>query len=166
MDNDLDGAGEFGCFTELSGVTPLNARGNGPPTPLMPPILASTFRNVDASGRVSKSGYFFMLYLPDAAAAGVPDIAGGGPSPLIGDDNCEAFWSAFAWPVQAGSSGNRTFFVSNRGEVFQTHMAAVSYSGPVIPPWDAPLVLVLGTMADPIALSVPGIDGNDWVPVN
>ena len=147
-------------------MTPLNARGNGPPTPLTPAILAATFRNVDATGRVSKSGYFFILYLPDAAGGGVPDIAGGGPSPLINDDNCEAFWSAYAWPVQAGGSGGRAFYVSNRGEIFQTRMAAVTYTGPVIPAWDAALVLVNGTMADPIAIGVAGIDLNDWVPVN
>jgi len=170
IDNDLDGTGEFGCFGELAGVTPLNNRGNGPATPLDPAILASTFREPDAAGIVTKSGYNFILYLPDAAGAGVVETGGPG-APVananVDDDNCEVFWCAYAWPVDAGTTGNRAFFVNQRGEIIQTRMDAFQHTGAAAPAWNAALVAAAADMGGTIAIGAAGVggDGNVWTPV-
>ncbi len=172
MDNDLDGTGEFGTFGEMTGVTPLNNRGNGPAAPLDPPILASTFREPDAAGIVTKSGYNFVLYLPNAAGTGV--LESGGPALPVAnagtdDDFSEVFWCAYAWPVQANTTGNRAFFVNHRGEIIQTKMDLFTHTGVVVPGWNAALDAAgpPADMGDNIAIGtgVVGVDTNTWVPV-
>ena len=166
VDNDLDGTGEYGCFGELSGLSALNLRGNGPAVPLDPPILAATFQNVDANGYVSKSGYFFRIFLPSAAnpPAGVAEVANGGPG-VYGDDNCENIWSCYGWPVGASTTGNRTFHVNQRGEIIQTRMDALTYDAGVPPAFDAAYT-VAGDMSSPPAINgAVSIDGNTWTPV-
>ena len=163
VDNDADGRGEFGALGELSGVTLLNVRGNGPANPLSPAILPSTFRSIDAVGRVAKSGYFFQLFLPDAAATGQPEIGLGGPPLVVDDDNCEIYWCCYAWPIQADGGGNRAFYIDQRGEILQTRMDILTYSGAAAPAWNAALMLLNGTMGDPLAISNVGIDGNSWL---
>jgi len=165
VDNDQDGAGEFGSLAELAGVTLLNARGNGPATPLDPSILSASFQMIDGSGRVSRSGYYFRVFLPDAAGTGLPEIALGGPPAAVNDDRSEVFWCCYAWPIRAGASGNRAFCIDQRGEIIQTQMDVLTYSGAVAPGWNAGLVLSNGTMGDPLAIGNAGIDGNSWTVV-
>ena len=177
VDADDDGTGEYGCFGEMSGIIDLNARGGGgPAAPLNPPILASTFQNTDGDGLVTKSGYFFRIYLPDGGALGVAEVGGGlgaaAPPAGVDDDNCEVFWSAYAWPVDAGTTGNRTFFVNQRGEIVQTKMDALTYSGDVagaaFPAWNAALDAAGagGDMGDALGINAAAaVDGNTWTPV-
>jgi len=175
IDNDLDGTGEFGCFGELSGTSMLNNRGNGPARVLNPAILATIFRSPDAGGIVTKSGYNFIIYLPGAVGAGVVADTGGPALPvasaLVDDDNCEVFWSAYAWPVAAGTSGSRAFFVNHRGDITQTRMDAAVHTGAVAPLWNAAHSSVPAPidMSDNIATGAGGVgvgaDGNRWVPV-
>lgn len=166
VDNDLDGTGEYGCFGELSGLTPLNARGVGPATPLDPPILASTFQNVDANGYVNKSGFFFRLFLPSAAnpPAGVAEVANGGPG-AVGDDNCENIWSCYGWPVGASTTGNRAFHVNQRGEILQTRMNALVYDAATPPTFDAAYTIAGDMNSAPAINGALAIDGNTWTPV-
>ena len=78
VDEDQDGGGEYGSFGELSGFTNLVRNGVGVAAPLNPPLLPVTFQTITAQGFATKSGYFFAVYLPNAAATGVRDVAGGG----------------------------------------------------------------------------------------
>jgi prepilin-type N-terminal cleavage/methylation domain-containing protein len=169
MDNDLDGTGEYGYFGELSGLSALNLRGAGMATPLDPAILGNTFQNVDANGYVNKSGYYFRIFLPDPATppAGVGENGGGGPTGVgaVGDDSCENLWCAYAWPVGSGTTGNRAFFVNQRGEIVQTRMNALTYDAATPPAFDA-CYLVAGDMTSGVAIN-GGVaqDGNTWTPV-
>jgi prepilin-type N-terminal cleavage/methylation domain-containing protein len=169
VDEDQDGTGEYGSFGELSGLSPLTRNGIGVPTPLNPPILPATFQTIDASGFCTKSGYLFAVYLPDNAAnpVGLRDLGGGGPAGAVDPDNCESMWCAYAWPIDLGTTGNRAFFVNQRGEILQSKMGAVQYSGAV--PANAPAHSAAYTavgMNQPVALPpVQGSDGNDWTPL-
>jgi len=60
-DTDNDGTGEYGGFLEMSGggVGRLGSV-------LSPPVLSGAFRVLNVAGEVSRSGYFFRPYLPDA----------------------------------------------------------------------------------------------------
>jgi prepilin-type N-terminal cleavage/methylation domain-containing protein len=170
VDNDADGNGEYGSLGELAGVVPLNARGVGLPQPLDPPILAATFQQINPAGEIARSGYFFTIFLPDAGFDFVQENPGGGPGAAIDDDSCEAAWCAYAWPIDARGTGNRAFFVNQRGELLQTRMDAVTYSGSgAINPANANAVYVGATMDTDVGLAVGGVpasnDGNLWVPV-
>jgi prepilin-type N-terminal cleavage/methylation domain-containing protein len=165
MDDDQDGAGEYGGWGELSGLTDLNTRagGNGLAAPLNPPILATTFQTVDALGRVDKSGYLFRLYLPDAGGLPLPEL-GGVANAAWDADNCEFLWGCFAYPKEVGTTGNRAFFVNQRGEIIQTRMDVVQYSQNADPAGDE--ALSGPSMADPLGIgAVAPNDGNTWTAI-
>ncbi len=167
MDDDQDGTGEYGSFGELSGQVAMNTRaaGAGTATPLNPPILPASFQTIDANGNCTKSGYFFRIYLPDNAAGGVQDAAAGGPGAGVDANNAEVLWCAYAWPVDFGTTGNRSFFVNQRGEILQTRMAVLQYTGSATMPTQNAAFTGGGLMSDPPAISTAGLDGNTWTPL-
>jgi prepilin-type N-terminal cleavage/methylation domain-containing protein len=166
MDEDQDGTGEYGSLGEMSGLSNLQRNGVGIAAPLNPPILPATFQTIDANGFATKSGYLFVVFLPDANAppTGAPDIANGGPDPGIDPDNCEAMWCAYGWPIDQGTTGNRAFFVNQRGEILQTKMDVAVYDGAgAAPAYSA--AYTLADMSSPVAISAVGVDGNTWTPL-
>ncbi|HMS15482.1 MAG TPA: DUF2950 family protein [Planctomycetota bacterium] len=168
MDDDQDGAGEYGGWGELSGLSLLNGRagGNGIAAVLNPPILATTFQNVDANGRVDKSGYLFRIFLPDAAGAPQPEAAGGGANAAWDADNCEFLWSCYGYPKEVGTTGNRAFFVNQRGEIVQTRMDAVQYSQAADPTGLEALDAAGADMSAPLGINgVVATDGNTWTAI-
>ncbi len=72
-DTDNDGTGEYGGFLELSGAIPGRIIVGGVASVLVPPVLSGSFRILNANGEVSRSGYFFRMYLPTAAGVGVTE---------------------------------------------------------------------------------------------
>ncbi len=169
VDDDLDGQGEYGSFGEMSGLTALNTRanGNGLNTPIDPPILASTFATITASV-VTKSGYNFVVYLPDIAAVPVLEAGAGGPGAGVDADRCENLWCAYAYPADIGTTGNRAFFVNQRGEIFQTKMDAVQYDNDPanVAPVPGFAIYTGGAMTDPLGVSgAVASDGNTWTAV-
>jgi prepilin-type N-terminal cleavage/methylation domain-containing protein len=164
MDEDQDGTGEYGSLGEMSGLSNLQRNGIGIAAPLNPPILPATFQTI-AGGFATKSGYLFVVFLPNAANVGLPDIAAGGPAPAIDPDNCEAMWCCYAWPIDVGTTGNRSFFVNQRGEILQTKMDAAVYNGAgAAPAYSA--AYTLADMSSPIALPpAASVDGNTWTPL-
>src|SRR5437870_5699327 len=71
-DTDNDGTGEYGGFVELSGG------GAGRMAAVLnPPVLSGAFRILNANGQVSRSGYFFRIYLPTAGGVGVGEPQAG-----------------------------------------------------------------------------------------
>src|SRR5262245_9238771 len=125
IDSDADGAGEHAYFGELAGTATLRESLGGAPAPgttaLNPAVLSSAFGALNAQSLVSRSGYYFQLWLPGASAGGgVPGIAemplvgGADPSNFPEPNNCEVLWCCYAWPMNANESGNRVFFINQQ----------------------------------------------------
>ncbi|MBL4770126.1 MAG: prepilin-type N-terminal cleavage/methylation domain-containing protein [Planctomycetes bacterium] len=147
MDTDGDGGGEYGYFGELAGINELRIfDGAGPVIApaggvLDPPYLATAFGNVvtdGADGVVERQGYYFKIFLPGAAFAGVAELPAGG-SGVAGaaiaawnSDDTELYWCCYAWPVQVSKTGNRAFFINQEGDVSGTSnisTSTVQYDG-------------------------------------
>jgi prepilin-type N-terminal cleavage/methylation domain-containing protein len=183
IDTDSDGGGEYGYFAELAGTMPLRisaagvaAAGAAGVDNLNPAVLSSAFGNVNATSQVTRSGYVFQMWLPGATAGGltpgITEDAGGGKAAGFPDsDNNEVLWSTYAWPMNAGQTGNRAFFVNQEGDLLQTQnrgAAAVIYTGTAAGPAFDAAHTVAGDMASPLAPTAAGnlgVDANVWVPV-
>jgi prepilin-type N-terminal cleavage/methylation domain-containing protein len=182
IDTDADGSGEYGYFAELSGALPLRISVAGAPAAgvvgtdeLNPAVLSAAFGNVNATSQVTRSGYVFQLYLPAAqvggAVAGIAEDAGGGKAaaPFPDSDQGEVLWLAYAWPMNAGQTGNRTFMVNQEGDLMQTaNRGAAAYTGTAGGPLFDAIFTVANDMSS--AMSIGGLplaatDGNTWVPV-
>ncbi len=167
MDEDGDGTGEYGSFGELSGAVNLQRNSVGVAARLNPPILPATFQVIDGNGRAQKSGYLFLMYLPDNAGAGVPEVVTtGGAGATVDPNTCEAVWCCYAWPVTPGTTGNRAFFVNQRGEILQTKMDALPYDTTTNPgPAADAAFTTAGSITVAPALNAVGQDGNTWTPL-
>jgi prepilin-type N-terminal cleavage/methylation domain-containing protein len=189
IDSDADGGGEYGYFGELSGVVPLRifdpvggvaALGAANADELNPAVLSTAFGNVVADGAgdgvVTRSGYIFKIFLPDATAGGVTQglgeaAAGGAGAVLPSADNCEILWCAYAWPLSVNQTGNRVFFMNQEGDLLQTLNragAATQYDGMnAAPAFDA-VYQIAGDMGSPLGINgaaVGPVDNNVWTPV-
>jgi hypothetical protein len=156
-DLDGDGRGEAGSFAELSGAVPV--RGRIDVGTLEPSLLSGAFRRTNEWGFVSRTGYFFVLLLPgkegDWIFADLADYAD------IDTDRAEKRWCAYAWPVNYGNSGSRTFFVDETGRI--TAAEDEDYSGLSPPMPTAAFRAGHGRDADLVpAWEESGSDGNVW----
>jgi len=117
VDQDQDGAGEYGFFQELAGaVTPRTRM-----SPLNPgEVFSAAMGAVNVNGVASKSGYAYMIYLPTSAGVATTEAAGAVPAanPLDGNVQ-ETRWAAYAWPMDYQSTGYRCFVVNQQAEVYQ-----------------------------------------------
>ncbi|MCP3918748.1 MAG: prepilin-type N-terminal cleavage/methylation domain-containing protein [bacterium] len=181
IDTDGDGGGEYGFFGELSGTVRMRIfDGTGPAASttdddiLDPPFLASAFGNVASDGTdgvVERQGYYFKVYLPDVTGAGgTPglgeDPAGGTKAGDIGtwaSANCEIMWAAYAWPVDAEKTGNRTFFINQEGDIASFDNRDQSYEGlGSVPTFGAAYDnTVADSMEEAVAFAVMGFTAND-----
>jgi len=171
IDANNNGAGEYGYFGELSGaVVVRNDESGGVGSDLISPaVLSGAFSNVTAA-RVLRSGYWFQMYLPDAAADGLAEAATGGASGVsVGAANAEVLWMCYAWPASRGNTGNSAFFVNQSGDVLKARNTIMSYDGTTTTP--VPMAAFLGTVGSPtmsskIATNAAGQDGETWTVVN
>lgn len=159
-DEDNDGTGEYGGFVELSGSAAGRMAGV-----LVPPVLSGAFRVLNANGEVSRSGYFFTIFLPDAAGAPVQEpqagyTVGGGLNP----DLAETTWCSYAWPVNYNQSGNRTFFTNQGGDLVATEDQ--NYSGTGAGPGGDAAFQAANAITGSVAIGIVGADGNTWKQVN
>ena len=138
IDADNDGKGEYGTFLEMSGgVGVRKGYTPGPPgtstfTPVgevvSPPVLSSAFSAVGVEGFATKSGYAYIILLPDGAAtAGFvhekgPSSAVGlaGGTATVGVDLAETAWCAYCQPIMIGNTGSRRFFTNQKGDILQS----------------------------------------------
>jgi prepilin-type N-terminal cleavage/methylation domain-containing protein len=180
IDTDADGGGEYGSFGELSGAQPLRVSNAGVPgagavgtDELTPAVMSQAFGVLNADAVVTRSGYAYKIYLPGAGAApaGIPEEANGGfnAGPFPDPDNGEILWCAYAWPQDAGNTGNRTFFINQEGDLTSTANRGVgAYTGATTGAGVHPAFSAAYTVADmaaPMAIGTAGVDNNVWVPV-
>ena len=183
IDADNDGRGEYGTFLELTGsigvrkqytaglpaTSDLTVQGQK----LNPPMMSSVMARMDANGFVTKSGYAYMLFLPDATLpagfvhetgpAASPGLAGG--SGAIEVDLSENYWVAYAQPMARGNSGNRRFFTSMRGDIL--HSANdVAQAGGVGTAIDGGSALLSPGITAAPAVGTAGQDGDVWKTTN
>ncbi len=155
-DENNNGVGEYGTFGEMSGS--IGVRGNAI---LNPPVLSTAFRTVNANGEVSRSGYMFAMWLPDATGDGLAEAAGGGADPTVDPDLAETTWCAYAWPANFGNTGNRSFFVNQGGDIVASEDQ--SYSGSGNGPLSNSAFAGAGnTITGNVATGMTGRDGNFW----
>ena len=67
---------------------------------------------------VEQDGYCFQRWEP-----GSDDLE------KLGLDATELYWSCYAWPVEAGETGRRTFFIDNEGTLLQNPNKEGEYNG-------------------------------------
>ncbi|MAG55922.1 MAG: hypothetical protein CMJ83_06500 [Planctomycetes bacterium] len=161
-DRDGDGQGEYGYFGELSGAAKLPSG-----HVLDPPILSSRFRAV-RGGVIVHSGYVFRIHLRNGDDTPLPEAPEGGPPPKVEANAAEIFWTAYAWPQDCGTTGQRAFMVDQSGEIFQTTNDGPrqGYSGLDRAP--APNVAGLAPVRNRRRGTLPdraGKDGARWTPV-
>ena len=174
-DGDSDGAGEFGMFRELSGAIAVRTASDGSATGgsvLNPPVLSGAFRTLNTNAEVSRSGYLYKMFLPNSAGAGQEETQSGAVvAAAVGADMCETTWCAYASPANYSTSGNRTFFVNQTGDITSTDSS--SYSGTnVIQPTNAGAAFSESSgstdtnISGAVAVGTLGRDGNTWKQVN
>ena len=159
-DEDNDGTGEYGGFIELSG-----AAAGRMAAILVPPVLSGAFRVLNANGEVSRSGYFFTMFLPDNNGAPVQEPQAGYAAGGAQDaDLSETTWCCYAWPVNYNQSGNRTFFTNQGGDVVATE--ANGYSGTGNGPNGDAAFQNANAITGAVSIGIAGADGNTWKQVN
>jgi len=164
IDEDADGIGELGSFAEMAGTVALRSTG----VQLTPPVLSGALGIVDANGFVQKAGYYFQMFLPDAAGAPVPEQASGGfAAGILGPDLAENTWACYAWPVNLGNTGNRAFMVNQSGDLLTTGPVS-GYDGTNQQPLGVEAYVAGDDMTGKLAIGATATsnDGFLWVNVN
>jgi prepilin-type N-terminal cleavage/methylation domain-containing protein len=180
VDQDTDGAGEYGYLSEMSGVnfyrmdprfSPGVSTNKVNPT-FITSVLGSTAL-ASPLGIANKSGYNHCVYLPTAAGPAFAEPGGGAPVPgNTADANVqEARYAVYAWPAAIRNSGNRAFMINQMGVVFGTENTGVqNYNADlVIPPpgaaFDPGMSLDPANLDGEIRCGIPANDGGVWVAV-
>jgi len=116
VDQDGDGAGEYGFLRELTGASVARTRVAALPSG---ELLSAALGYVNASGVAVKVGYCHMVYLPTRSGVAATESGGRLRQADAGDANPqETRWIAYAWPRQYGVTGRRVFAVNQGGEVY------------------------------------------------
>ena len=169
IDDNSNGAGEFGYFGELSGADEVRANGGLSTTEFIsPPVLSAAFGNV-ANSEVVRSGYIFRMYLPGTANDFEPEAAGGGATAAAVDTaKAEVLWCCYAWPSSFGNSGKRAFFANQAGDVLGARNSTQQYNGTTKRPiaGTAAYLVAASSMSGTIAANTTSADGETWVVVN
>jgi hypothetical protein len=120
IDQDGDNVGEFLLITELSGLRPVRAGGAGMKSPLLDPEVW----RLSTGGFIEMHGYLFGVFLTGEGGGPLSEAAEIGAA--VDSNATEKEWVAYAWPVQYGESGKRTFAVNQSGEVVAKDVPANS----------------------------------------
>ena len=162
VDRNGNGIGENLYLSELAGGAPIEVQG-GKAVFLAPPVLPGGFASVH-DGIVTRSGYQFRMFLPDASGAGVPEAPTGGAGDSAPDPSlAEVLWCCYAWPAQYETSGARAFFINQDGVVLASDNETSRYGGNNGPRFDAALLQGKpASLASPTAVDQDGRDGQYW----
>ncbi len=168
IDVDRDAQGEYGLMRELTGVAELRvaADGSGAGKILNPNVLSRGLGGIETGGWASSSGYRMRIWLQGTnqsaiGEGGLTGLAGGGSA--ISTDWAETTWCAYARPVGYSTTGNRTFFVNQTGEIMSKDDPAAEL---MVSPGAA---FLAGGFIDGItgalAIGTVGRDGERWTAV-
>jgi len=83
---------------------------------------------------VSRSGYLYKMFLPGASGIGIEEdpTSTSDVLPVTQDsDLAETSWCAYAWPANYSTSGNRSFFVNQTGDITSTDDSDYSGTGDI-----------------------------------
>jgi len=146
IDTNCDGVGEYGYLAELAGTVPKRvckydydggkpAAGSTWTDIIVRPLLRASLGHTRFSS-VIDSGYRFMVWLPDSTTNGEvgafrEDFLGGKQAaPFPDPRNGAGLWCCYAWPLEAGVTGTRAFFVNQEGIVLQCdNKSSIPFSG-------------------------------------
>ncbi|MEM7202638.1 MAG: hypothetical protein AAF628_20385 [Planctomycetota bacterium] len=158
IDEDANGAGEYGYFAELAGAC--NVRGSD--QRLVPPVLSVAFGQVEQSV-VTRGGYCFAMFLPDASGRPTGEAKDGGAAESRPDPaTAGVLWCCYAWPLEYGRTGRRAFLIDQAGDVLATANHEQRYSGRDRRP-DPLAAFAPGGKA--IKPGKPAGDGGVWAPI-
>lgn len=161
-DLNVNGTGEFGTFGEMSGNVAVRAASGGTRF-LDPGVINPSFRAISPVGEMLRDGYYFRIYLPGVGGQGITELPGGGAAPGVDPDQAEATWCVYAWPANYASTGRRTFFANQLGDILFTDSATYTGPGAPIPPGAAFVQPGPGGNIDGrIAVNQQGRDDNLW----
>jgi len=166
IDEDADGTGEYGGFVEMAGGV-VRRRGHVQASPhgrLVPAVLHNTWQTLNAHGEGTRSGYLYRIYLPGSGGVGVGEPTEGFPADSVATDLAETTWCMYAWPEKYGTTGTRTYFTNQGGDVLWTDASAYSGPGAGPAPDAAYLPEVRGRIVGRAAIGLKGVDGNVWQP--
>lgn len=176
IDADTDGKGEYGTFLEMSGAVGVRKGFTpGPPAtsdftskgmPMNPSVLSSLFANINSTGFATKSGYAFMIFLPDASSpAGfvheIGPAASAGFTGPVGVDLGETTWCAYGQPMQYAGTGTRRFFTNQKGDILKSANDVVKGQGISTAIVGNSAFLGAG-ITSPVAIGTRGSDGDLW----
>lgn len=161
-DLNRNGTGEFGTFGEMSGNVAVRAASGGTRF-LDPGVMNASFRAISPVGEMLRDGYYFRIYLPGSSGEGIIELPGGGADAAVDADQAETLWCVYAWPANYASTGRRTFFTNQLGDILFTDSA--TYSGPGAP--IAPGAAFTkpgpgGNIDGRLAVNEEGRDDNTW----
>ncbi|MBL8752545.1 MAG: hypothetical protein JNK15_04525 [Planctomycetes bacterium] len=159
IDENGNGAGEYGFFAEMAGAVP--SRGG---RVCSPPVLSPRFGRLDG-GRVHTGGYVFQMFLRGPDGTWVAEAANGGAASVAVDaSRAELEWLCYAWPESRDWSGKRAFLMTQGGDVLASNLSARAYGGEVGP---EPGVAGFRVGGSEGAIAANEIDafGNMWVVV-
>jgi prepilin-type N-terminal cleavage/methylation domain-containing protein len=166
-DIDVDGTGEFGGFREMTARWDIRA--NPATGKCIPPVLSASFREVagGSDGAVGRSGYLFRILLPSDTGLAVCVDGDATNFVNVDTDLAETTWCCYAWPLNHGSSGNRTFCMTQAGDIMASEDSSYSGTTPTGLNWAA----AFRSSRDSSITGMPatgtrGYDGNFWVQVN
>lgn len=184
VDQDWDGNGEAGLLSELCGeITPRSTKAAGAVYPTYIAIRFST-GGANGNGTAEASGYLYRMFLADSETTagddrtlgGTGNAAGqGGPilDPADGAQFAtitiqENSFVCYAWPVDLGATGSRTYVVNEVGESHSTKMNATPYAGAIAPLTDYTAAYAPDGSTDtwfnnPLRSNSNGNDGNLWI---
>ena len=183
IDADRDGKGEFGTFLEMTGTVGVRKGFSaGPPATsdfsskgetMNPPVLSSAFSRVDGNGFTTKSGFAFVILLPDSATpagfvheagpAGSAGFTGGTNS--VGVEMSEVTWCAYAQPMALGGTGTRRFFTNQKGDILHSRNDVAKGQG-VNTPIAGNSAFLGGGITSTVAVGTTGNDGDIWKVTN
>lgn len=165
IDEDNDQNGEYGGLQELSGRVAgrmeerLRHTGGGFGIPDFP---AFTWSSGSGVGRLS--GYCYRVFLTGRDGILIAEPASGFTGGQTDVPATEQSWCAYAWPMEYGVTGVRTFFTDQRGEVL--HVDAPEYTGPTAGPAGRAAYAPTGTPGASADTSRQGNDGKLWKAVD
>jgi len=163
QDANGNGQGEYGFFGQLSGTVPLRRPAGQEPRLCWPPVLSASFGEV-ANGRVQVGGYWFEMFLPAADGQWAAERSG----QACDTEDSEVFWVCYAYPVERGVTGMRSFMIDQSGDVFASNLSAFAREDrpdPGVSGYQFDEMVPQWLVGARIAANSADVNGNYWVVV-